>query len=473
MDQKMKEDKEKQLALLQSVMAEAESFLARREDGIVSPVFPGKEALRIGEEGMGAQGALDCFRKEYAPYVALNTGPRYYGFVVGGVTPAALAGDWLTSLYDQNAFGMAGYLDRQIEMEAVSGLVDLLGLHPDMVGSFTSGATMATAAALAVAREWAAQAQGKTADDGVYGLERPVILSGTAHPSVYKGLSIVGLGRNSLTVVDHMEGREAVDVRKLEAALAENRGRPCIVIANMGTANTGDVDDLKAISALKEKYDFFLHVDGAIGIVAAASEQYRPLFEGILLADSVTIDCHKWLNVAYDCAIALVRKEYREYQYRAYAQEISVKNPVSDDTDYTSLGNEGSRRLRALAVWMTLMAYGKKGYAEMVDRDCAMARLFAEKLEASGFLRLMGPVRLNGFAFTLNKENVTVEEILTLRQKIRLDGGAFLNHTKVLGVPAMRCSLSNWGIQEEDVEAVAASVIRCAAEMLAPPENVL
>jgi glutamate/tyrosine decarboxylase-like PLP-dependent enzyme len=186
----------------------------------------------------------------------------------------------------------------------------------------------------------------------------------------------------------------------------------------------------------------------------------------------VTIDCHKWLNVAYDCAIALVRKEYREYQYRAYAQEISVKNPVSDDTDYTSLGNEGSRRLRALAVWMTLMAYGKKGYAEMVDRDCAMARLFADKLEASGLLRLMGPVRLNGFAFTLNKDHVSDDEILLLRQKIRLDGGAFLNHTKVLGVPAMRCSLSNWGIQEEDVEAVAASVIRCAAEMLAPPENV-
>lgn len=466
MYQKMKEDKNNQMALLQSVLEEAESFLARREEGTVSPVFPGKEMLRIGEEGMGAQGALDYFRKEYAPYVALNTGPRYYGFVVGGVTPAALAGDWLTSLYDQNAFGFAGYLDRQIEEEAVTALVDLLGLHPDMKGSFTSGATMATAAALAAAREWAAQSQGKTADEGVYGLDRPVILSGTAHPSVYKGLSILGLGRSSLTAVGTLKGREAVDVDKLEAALSANRGKPCIVIANMGTANSGDVDDLKAIAALKEKYEFFLHVDGAIGIVAAASGLYKPLFEGILHADSLTIDCHKWLNVPYDCAIALVRKEYREYQYRVYAQEVSVGGPVSDETDFTNLGNEGSRRLRALAVWMTLMAYGKKGYEEMVDRDCAMARLFAKKLEGSGFLRLMGPVRLNGFAFTLNKEQVSDEEILLLRQKIRLDGGAFLNHSKVGGVPVMRCSLSNWGIQEEDVDAVAASVIRCAQELM-------
>ncbi len=467
MYQKMKDDKEQQLKLLGSVLEEAGSFMARRTEGTVYPVFPKKEKMAIGEEGLGAQGALDYFLKEYSPYVNLCTGPRFYGFVVGGVTPAALAGDWLTSLYDQNAFGTTGHLDRHIETEAVSGLIDLLGLPSGMTGSFTSGATMATAAALAVAREWAAQAQGKTADDGVYGLERPVVLSGTAHPSVYKGLSIVGLGRNSLTVVDHLEGREAVDVAKLEAALKENKGKPCIVIANMGTANTGDVDDLKAIAALKEKYDFFLHVDGAIGIVAAASEQYKPLFEGILLADSVTIDCHKWLNVAYDCAIALVRKEYKEYQYRTYAQETSVKGPVSDDTDYTSLGNEGSRRFRALAVWMTLMAYGKKGYAEMVERDCAMARLFAQKLEASGALKVLGPVRLNGFAFTLNKEKVTDEEILALRQKIRLDGGAFLNHAKALGMPVMRCSLSNWGIQEQDVEAVAASVIRCAKEMLA------
>ena len=466
MYKKFEEDQKEQLALLESVLEEAGSFLARREEDTVYPVFPEKETMRISEEGLGARGAMEYFFREYGPYVSLNSGPRFYGFVVGGVTPAALAGDWLTSLYDQNAFGTSGHLDRHIEDEAVNGLIDLLGLPSDMTGSFTSGATMATVAALAVAREWAAQTQGKTANDGVYGLERPVILSGTAHPSVYKGLSILGLGRNSLNVVGTLAGREAVDVDKLKTALAENEGRPCIVIANMGTANSGDVDDLKAIVDLKQEYDFFLHVDGAIGIVAAASDLYKPLFRGILRADSVTIDCHKWLNVPYDCAISLVQKKYKEYQYRAYAQETSVKGTVSEDTDFTNLGNEGSRRFRALAVWMSLMAYGKKGYAEMVERDCAMARLFAEKLESSGILRLMGPVRLNGFAFTFDKDHVSDEEIQTLRRKIRLDGAAFLNHSKVCGVPVLRCSLSNWAIREKDVEAVASSVIRCAKEML-------
>lgn len=466
MYKKMEEDRENQVALLQTVLGEATSFFERRTTDTVYPFYPDKAISKIGEEGLGASGTLDVFRSEYAPYIALDSGPRFYGYVVGGVTPAALAGDWLTSLYDQNAFGSVGCVDRQVELEAVEGLKDLLGLPKDMVGSFTSGATMATTAALAVAREWAAQTQGKTADDGVYGLQRPVILSGTAHPSVYKGLSLLGLGRNSILAVGCLEDREAVDIEKLEKALAEHRENSCIVVANMGTANSGDVDDLKAIAALKNKYDFFLHVDGAIGIVAAASPKYKHLFEGLDAVDSLTIDCHKWLNVPYDCAIALVRKQWKEYQYRTYAQAVSVSGSVAETTDFTNLGNEGSRRFRALPVWFSLMAYGKNGYAEMVERDCAMARRFAAALSASGVVAVHGEVRLNGFAFSLNKENVTEEEIARWGLMIRQDGVTFLNGAKLCGKPVLRCSLSNWGIEEADVDAVAASVIKCAKELL-------
>ncbi len=463
---KMKEDQERQGQLLKTVLDEAESFFSRRASDTVSPVFPGRKPVAISNEGMGAEGALRYFLDEYAPYVNLNTGPRFYGYIIGGVTPAALAGDWLTSLYDQNAFGTEGHLDRHIEEEATRALVDLLDLNPEMTGSFTSGATMATLTALATAREWAAAKQGKTADDGVYGLKRPVILTGTAHPSVYKALSVLGLGRNSIMSVGTLAGREAVDVSALERALSGNRSEPCIVIANMGTANSGDVDDLKSIAALKEKYDFFLHLDGAIGLVAAASERYRPQFEGMHAADSLTIDCHKWLNIPYDSAIAFVHKKHRNDQYRVYAQTVSVADEVSDVTEYTHLGNEGSRRFRAISVWMSLMAYGKDGYAEMVDRNCAMARLFADRLEASGALRLVSRPRLNGFAFTLNRDAVTEAEIQDLRERIRLDGHTFLNSAVVDGVPVLRCSLSNWGICTEHVEDVAASVIRCAKDML-------
>src|SRR5665647_867598 len=204
---KMVEDKKNQVQILKYVLEEAEAFFQRRGTDTVYPFFPQKELSLISEEGLGAKGALEAFKKGYAPYIVLDSGPKFYGFVVGGATPAALAGDWLTSLYDQNAFGSVGSVDRQIEIEAVEALKDLLGLNKDMVGSFTSGATMATTAALAVAREWAAQGQGKTANDGVYGLERPVILSGTAHASIYKGLSILGLGRNSLISVGCLHER--------------------------------------------------------------------------------------------------------------------------------------------------------------------------------------------------------------------------------------------------------------------------
>lgn len=466
MNEKMAKDKADQMELLQYVCQEASEFMDRRGTDTVYPSFPAKELACISEDGLGAKGALAAFKKDYAPYIVLNSGPRFFGYIVGGVTPAALAGDWLTSLYDQNAFGNPGTIDRQIEVEAVNGLKDLLGLDKDMVGSFTSGATMATTAALAAAREWAANKQGKTADDGVYGLERPVILSGTAHPSVYKGLSLLGLGRNSVTVVGCLDNREAVDVSKLEKALSENQGKPCIVIANIGTANSGDIDDLKAIAALKKKYNFFLHLDGAIGIVAGASPKYKHFFEGLEAADSVTVDCHKWLNVAYDCAISLIKKEFKEYQYRAYAQVTSVTGPVDEATDFTNLGNEGSRRFRALSVWLSLMAYGKAGYAEMVERDCAMAKRFAKLLSDSGYLRVHGEVLLNGFAFTLNKEKVTEEEITELFQAIKKDGVGFLNSSKVCGTPVLRCSLSNWGIEEKDVDAVSASVINCAKAII-------
>jgi glutamate/tyrosine decarboxylase-like PLP-dependent enzyme len=190
------------------------------------------------------------------------------------------------------------------------------------------------------------------------------------------------------------------------------------------------------------------------------------MFEGLEAADSLTVDCHKWLNVPYDCAISLIKKEYKEYQYRAYAQTPSVKGPVSETTEYTSLGNEGSRRFRALSVWLSLMAYGKAGYAEMVERDCDMATRFAKNLSDSGYLKVHGDVLLNGFAFTLNKDNVTDAEIAELMQAVKKDGVGFLNSAKFLGKSFLRCSLSNWGIQEEDVDAVSASVIKCAKAII-------
>lgn len=466
MNEKMKTDRMQQFEIFRRVEKEAERFFAQRETGKALPVWERRPLRKIGEQGLGTEAAIDLFVKEYSEGLALNSGPRFFGYVIGGVTPAALAGDWLTSLYDQNAFGEMDCMDRQIEDEAIEGLKDLLGLRSDFTGSFTSGATMATTNALACAREWAAAKQGKSANDGIYGLERPVVLSAFAHASIYKGLSLLGLGRNSIVEYGKLPGRDAGDMAKLEEQLKKSGDRPVIVIANMGTANSGDMDDLRAIADLKKKYGFWLHVDGAVGSMAMASPKYRPLFDGAEEADSFTIDGHKWVNMNYDCAIAMIRKEHREMQYRTYAQSTEVQDHWTENTAIEHLGNEGSRRFRALAVWMNLMAYGKDGFREMVERDCALAQKFAALLEESGVYKVHKPVLINGFAFTLNKETVTDDEIHALERAIRLEGTTYLNPSGVCGVPHLRCSLSNWSIEETDVEKVAEAVIRVGREFL-------
>ena len=293
MNEIMKKDRQNQMAILKRVETEAERFFVQRGTGKALPFWDRKPLRRIGEEGMGAEAAIDLFVKEYGEGLALNSGSRFFGYVIGGVTPAALAGDWMTSLYDQNAFGEMDCMDRQIEDEAIEGLKDLLGLREDFTGSFTSGATMATTNALACAREWAAAKQGKNPNDGIYGLERPVVLSAFAHASIYKGLSLLGLGRNSIVEYGKLPGRDAGDMEKLEAELKKAEGKAVIVIANMGTANSGDMDDLRAIADLKKKYGFWLHVDGAVGSMAMASPKYRPLFDGAEEADSFTIGQRK------------------------------------------------------------------------------------------------------------------------------------------------------------------------------------
>ena len=460
MNEIMKQDKDRQLAILKKVEAEAERFFAQRQTGKALPIWERKPLRRIQERGLGAEAAIDLFVKEYGEGLATNSGGRFYGYVIGGVTPAALAGDWLTSLYDQNAFGEVDCMDRQIEDEAIEGLKELLGLRSDFTGSFTSGATMATTNALACAREWAAAKQGKSANDGIYGLERPVVLSAFAHASIYKGLSILGLGRNSIIEYGKLPDRDAGDMSKLEEELNKASGKSVIVIANMGTANSGDLDDLRTIAALKKKYGFWLHIDGAVGSMAMASPKYRSLFDGAEEADSFTIDGHKWLNVNYDCAIAMIRKEHRELQYRTYAQLTDVRDHYRDSTPLEHLGNEGSRRFRALSVWLTLMAYGKEGFCEMVERDCEMAARFAAHLENSGVYRIHKPLLINGFAFTLNKEKVTDEEIRALERAIREEGTTYLNPAAVCGEPHLRCSFSNWSVEPEDVDQVAEAVIR-------------
>ncbi|RME59224.1 MAG: aspartate aminotransferase family protein, partial [Caldilineae bacterium] len=397
-------------------------------------------------------GALARFLARYEPWMSGGAGPRYFGFVTGGVTPAALVGDWLTSVYDQNALGSGESIAPQLELDALALLRQLFGLSSHQAGVFVTGATTANFVGLAVARQWVAQQQGiDVAQDGLWALEPFPIFSGAPHSSVYKALSMLGLGRSSLEEVPCLPQREAVDLAALERRLQEREDRACVVVANAGTVNTVDFDDLAAIAEMKQRYPFWLHVDAAFGGFAACSPRHRHLVQGIDLADSITIDAHKWLNVPYDAAMIFTRRP--DLQAQVFQNAAVYLDQEVGPGSFVHLTPENSRRLRALASWFTLTAYGKDGYAAIVERTCRLARRLGGQIDASPHFRLLAPVRLNGICFTLNTQGdePTLAGIQGYLRRVQEGGRLFLTPTLYKGTAAMRISITNWRTTEEDV----------------------
>ncbi|MFR9752468.1 pyridoxal phosphate-dependent decarboxylase family protein [Nocardia sp. 004] len=415
----------------------------------VLPTRAMPEAQPLTESGIGLRAALDDFATRWEPCLSASSGPRYWGFVTGGVTPAALAGDWLTATWDQNAFSLLDAAGHHLEQEAVNWLRELFGIGPAHQGMFVSGATMSNMVGLAIAREWLGQRLGiRPADDGAAALGPVRVLSGNAHSSVSKALSVLGLGRKALIQVATIPGREAVDPRALEQALQETSG-PCIVVANAGTVNTGDFDDIRAIAALRDRYDFWLHVDAAFGAFAVLSPEHAHLADGLELADSICIDLHKWLNVPYDSAVQFTR--HRDLQTRVFHNAAAYLGPLGADADPLHSVPENSRRLRALAAWFTLRAYGRAGHSEIVQRCIACAHRLADGLGSIPELQLIAPVHLNVVCFTLT-EDPTADRVNALAR--RLHHQVFLTPTVLAGTPALRAAFSNWRTTDTDVDTV-------------------
>ncbi|MFD0821885.1 pyridoxal phosphate-dependent decarboxylase family protein, partial [Micromonospora zhanjiangensis] len=367
--------------LLETTRGVAERALAGLDTRPVVGDPQAPPADPLPREGVGLAGALARFTRRWEPGFSASAGPRYLGFVTGGATPAAVAGDWLTSAYDQNAASGEDSSAAALERETVRWLAEIVGLGDRHVGSFVTGATMSTFVGLAIAREWLGERLGvPVAEAGVSALGSVPVLSGTPHSSVYKALSMLGLGRRSVRLVPVPAGREAVDVDALGEALAALDGRPAVVVANAGTVNTVDFDDLRAIAALREHHPFWLHVDAAFGGLAGLSPAYASLLDGIAEADSVCVDLHKWLNVPYDAAVQFTR--HRDLQTRVFQNTAAYLGELTDEPDFLHLTPENSRRLRALPAWFSLTAYGADGHRDIVERNVASARRLGERLAA-------------------------------------------------------------------------------------------
>ncbi|MCC7053896.1 MAG: aspartate aminotransferase family protein [Gemmatimonadaceae bacterium] len=432
--------------LLDTAAALSRQFL----DGITDrPVQPGAvplPAVALPETGEGTQAVLERLRDDVLPLLTASAGPRYLGFVTGGGTPAALAADWITSAVDNNASDASSSAVVQLEEQAIAMLCDLLSLPTTMAGWFVSGATMANMAGLATARQWLGEARGvDVAADGAGVLPDLRILSATPHASVVKAAAILGIGRNHVRIVDTVPGTERVHVPAMATALAAS-DVPTIIVANAGTVTTTAFDDIAALAALAREHRAWLHVDGAFGLFATLLPAHAAQLAGLADADSICGDAHKWLNVPYDSGFVLTRHPAVQARvFRNAASYFMQAGALADPFHHTP---ENSRRWRALAVWATLLAYGRSGVADVVAECCACAASLGAWIEAHPDLELLAPVSLNVVAFRLGDRIVAGRDGAALT-RVFLDGVAasgdtFLTPATLSGRPGVRAAFSNW-----------------------------
>jgi glutamate/tyrosine decarboxylase-like PLP-dependent enzyme len=450
MNSQLQKDKNIIGDILRQTVSIAEDYY--RDQDTLQPSLSVKDEsfIDLPKTGQGAEAVLDLFRTHYAHAMANSAGPHYFGFVTGGSTPASVAGDWLVSVYDQVMSGSNDSVAHFLERQTLHFLKQLFNLDAEYSGTFVTGATMSNFVSLATARQWVGEQHGiNFSEEGLYASSSIHVLSATPHSSILKSLSMLGLGRKSWVNVDTLPDREAIDIGKLEQKLKELNG-PSIVVANSGTVNTVDFDDLQAIGQLKQKYNFWLHVDAAFGGFASCSEKYSGLMKGINYADTVTIDAHKWLNVPYDAAMQFTR--HKNIHVKVFQNQAAYLGDPALMPDSMHFTPENSRRFRALPSWFTLMAYGKDGYRDIVERNCEVAFTLGKQIETSDDFRLLAPVRMNVVCFTVNKPRLTMEDMRKFLGAVRDDGRVFFTPTLYKGTPAIRAAISNWQTDVKDAK---------------------
>ena len=383
--------------------------------------------------------------------------PRYFGFVIGGALDAAIGADWLTSVWDQNGAGYPGGPSAAVAEEvACEWLLDILGLPNGAGVGLTTGCQMAHFTCLAAARHRAlADAGWDVEADGLFGAPPIRVLVGAkAHTTVFAALRMLGLGsrRVELVAADD-QGR----MRASELARMLSSG-PAIVVAQVGEVNTGAIDAVPVIARLAREHDAWCHVDGAFGLWAAASPTLRGLVEGVAQADSWATDAHKWLNVPYDCGVAIVRdRTAHAAAMNSFVGAEYIPQPQHDERNPAGWVPEFSRRARGFAVYAALRELGRGGVAALIERCCGCARLMAEELARDPRVTVLNNVVLNQVLvrFACDGANVTDEVIDTVQR----EGTCWMSGTEWEGEPAMRISVCNWRTTEDDIRRSARAIL--------------
>jgi len=412
----------------------------------------------LPDAGLGTHSAVETLLRVGTATATASAGPRFYHFVIGGSTPAALAADWVVSMLDQNAFVRASsrFADA-VETIALDWLRDLFGLPAGWGGALTSSATFANLSGLALATHWWAERHGAdVASAGLAGLPRmPVISGGHVHPSARKALQMLGHGKDTVEVYAG-DDVGAVDLGAVRERLRALGGAPAVLLGTAGEPDAGRFDPLGDLADLAEEFGAWLHIDGAFGIFAALSPRTAHLTAGLERANSIAADAHKWLNVPYESGFVLVRDPARLGP--AFGMPGAAYLPGPDDPrgGYGLLGPESSRRARALPIWATLAAYGRSGYRALVERHCDLAAHLAATVDRTPDLERLADVTLNIVCFRYRPPDRSEEELNDINRRLGEalldDGRVFAGTTVYGGRVALRPAISNWRTTAADLD---------------------
>ena len=443
------------MGLLHRTAQIAEEYLATLPDRRVGATLGFEDVLAaldtpLPEEGEDAEVVLDALAA-LEPGMNATAGPRYFGFVTGGALPVTVAADWLVATWDGPHFGrVASPAGAAVEDVAARWLLEVLELPRDARVGFVTGATVASLVGLAAARHrvlagagWDVEDQGLTGAPAVR-----VLVGDEVHASLLKALRIVGFGSGGVRRIP-VDANGAMQPGPLAAALREGSG-PAIVCAQAGNVNTGACDPMLPIVAAAREAGAWVHVDGAFGLWAAASPKLSSLVAGADGADSWALDAHKWLNVPYDCGVAIVADA------EAHAAAMSA------DADYLLAADDGltrtpemSRRGRQIPVYAALRHLGRRGIAELVERNCAQATRLAGAMARVEGAEVLNDVVLNQVLLRFDGDDERTARVV---EELQRSGEAWLGGTTWHGVHAARVAFSNWWTSDDDVDRLAAAL---------------
>ncbi|GAS87340.1 pyridoxal phosphate-dependent decarboxylase family protein [Mycolicibacterium brisbanense] len=444
---------------LRAALAQAEAFLSGLDD---RPVAARSDASAVRAvlggplptDGEDPAAVIDALAAGAEPGLVASAGPRHFGFVIGGALPAALAADWLASAWDQNgAYHSLSPAAAAIEEVTAGWLLDLFGLPPAASVGFVTGAQGANTTGLAAARHAVlARAGWDVERDGLTGAPRVRVLCGEqAHATIYTALRLLGLGDGTaIRIPADAQGR--MDPDALAHVLADDAA-PTIVCAQAGNVSTGSFDPFEPIADACAAHRAWLHVDGAFGLWAAAAPGTRHLTRGVQRADSWAVDAHKWLNVPYDSAMAIVADPDAHLAAMTLAGPYLVADP--GQRDGTNFVPESSRRARAVPVYAALRSLGRSGVAELVERNCAQARRMATLLADIPGAEILNDVVLNQVLVRLPGDDDANRRAVAA---IQAEGTCWLGGTTWQGRYVLRVSFSNWATTDDDVDRSAAAI---------------